>query len=483
MHLDFFNSAMNSARSRAKSEPEIHRLNAAESRPVSSYEYRQKDAQVDDFSPLVVQTLAIALGVDLNSHASCDWIVRDCLIKLKEEGWMCSVICHGNVNELLVVNTVTAEKRSTHEIIEIHREFTERILFEQKMLETKRLDPLYRVKELVYNQLMGIKDSRQMTSPRLVEAILSLLKINVLHEFFLAKVLRQELDGAYFEMVDAGGPNKVSVETCIDLHKVLGAIANERLRYLRQISESHLLFCVECRHSLADGICASCGDCFCGPCHSRLHSKGTRLDHLFVFVEQAICSECRSKSADLRCTDCQDMFCKDCFKSVHARGKHTKHCIRLPFSTICFDCAVQEASVICFECEDIACLPCALRIHRGGARVFHQLYGLRKAGYRKKLFACNADAVLMIIDQFINTSVEHASPWELFYDERTEPFWYNFFTREVIKTSMSAIFKQPDMHADQARELRTITEIRAKQRATFDVPEAIGIKFQPVRDC
>ena len=468
---------MNSARSRANSEPEIHRLVPVESRPSSSYEFRKPDEEKELPSPIVIQALSEHLGISLDSSMNSQWIVRDCLLRLKEEGWTCAIVTHGTLQELMFHHVASAEKRSTHEIVELHRELASRIAHEYEQLVAKRRDPRYQIREHVYQQLVCQKDSRQVSSPSLIETVLSLLKVNVLNEYYLAQVVKEELDAAYFRMQDIGGPNAVTIDTCFDLNQLVTKLALERVQYVKRLSDSRLLFCVQCHHALADGICGSCGDCLCAPCHTSLHSHGNRLDHLFVFIEQVVCSECESRAADVRCTDCADMFCRSCFTATHQKGKRTKHCVRLPTSVFCFHCNFHEANVICLDCRDILCVRCSCRSHRGGARRNHDLFGIRKAAYLRKLFAGNVEPVMSIIDQYLTTAITQRSPWSLFYDERMEPYWYNFYSRQIRRTSMKDLRNQPEDDKVQDREMRELTDARAQQRAIFTVPPQIKVTF------
>ena len=110
----------------------------------------------------------------------------------------------------------------------------------------------------------------------------------------------------------------------------------ERIKFLKQISPSGLLYCVESDGAvLADVMCTVTGDCLSNTACVATHATGRRQDFPVVFIEQTVCSECECKAAVFFCEDCHDLFCYDCFKATHKAGKRKKHCVRLAMPTWC----------------------------------------------------------------------------------------------------------------------------------------------------
>merc|ERR1712232_1485044 len=134
-------------------------------RPSSSYEPRPKVKEQISFSPDVVAAMEEKLGLDVNQHPDFRWVIRDCLIALRDEGWACNV----TGEDLEYVYMHTQEARSYHPIVEAHRKLAERLLHVSAELKMKRLDPFYRVKHIVYLAILGEKDCRLVTNPKTLE--------------------------------------------------------------------------------------------------------------------------------------------------------------------------------------------------------------------------------------------------------------------------------------------------------------------------
>lgn len=292
----------------------------------------------------------------------------------------------------------------------------------------KKQDPFFRVRQAVFEAIMGERDVRGVSSPQLIEEIMQCLRIEVQDEPYLIRRVKNTLEDAYFRM-KANGSHQITPDNVVDVQSLIVHLELDRVKFLQKISPSGLLYCIECETALADVACD--GDCFCNNCFVATHSTGHRMDQPAVFIEQCVCSECEQVSALIRCQECVDLFCFECFKNTHKLGKRTKHCVTLPYTTFCSECDDREAVYICLETEDILCAGCANNMMRG-ARQNHTLYGIRKAAYSKKLFADNIDRVMMIMQKIRDNSLP-LSPWFVFYDEARAPYWYFFIKRLLSK--------------------------------------------------
>ena len=469
---------MNSSRSRAQTEPDGY-LNADyPERPASSYDL-SRDNQVDYVEPAseCVEALANVLGLSLENanDQHLTWLIRDCLTSLGENGWICSVVTRGHTHDVIFKHQISGEKRSDHEIVSTYRALSERIRFEQGRLEARRSSPVYRIKELVIDRLRRVKHPREMSAPGAIENILGILGIDMFSECYLARIVREELDASYFAMSRAGGPEYLIVDDCFSVDQLETRIGIERMRIMKQCSSSRLLFCVNCRNNMADGACATCGDCLCATCHGTLHSSGNRKNHLFVFLDQTVCSECSNRGADIRCSDCSDLFCRGCFGATHARGKHLKHCIQLAVPVFCLNCEISEAAVICLDCFDALCSSCASSLHRNGSRKSHMLYGIRSFAFPTKLFSCNIDSVMKVMDKVLVPP--QRSPWLLFFDPQTGPYWYNFLTRQHVQRTMEDMGEKPADDTALLQKSEAAALERAMQRASFEIPNNFHLKL------
>merc|ERR1719313_2974193 len=339
--------------------------------------------------------MAKKLGLDGHEHADFRWVIRDCLLALRDDGWN----VHLREGDLEYVHNSTEETRSFHEITDLHRQLCERLLLTDMELKSKRRDRTYQIKHLVFLAIMGEKDVRGVTTPKLIHEIVDLLEISIQDEPYLLHRVKTSVEDAYFRMKEVG-QHKIQVENCIDVEALICKLELDRAAFMKKVSPSGLLYCVECSTSLGDVISAGCHDVFCNSCAVATHSTGHRQDHQMIFLEQTMCSECEQRAALVRCQDCVELFCYDCFKACHARVK------------------------------------------RQGARQNHQLFGLRKAAYSKKLFAENLDRLMQIIQQNIDLSFP-LSPWFIFYDSAYAPYWYNFASRYQERANPNDLVNPP----------------------------------------
>merc|ERR1740138_921736 len=267
------------------------------------------------------------------------------------------------------------------------------------------------------------------------------LDVNPQDEPYLIERIKVSVEDCYFRMNKVGAAN-ITIDNCIDVESLVVNLELDRVGFMKKISPSGLLYCVECQTALGDVISAGCHDVLCNACAVETHSSGNRQDHPMVFIEQSVCAECCSKAALVRCQDCVELFCYDCFKQSHAKGKRQRHCVGLPSRTFCFECDQREASYICVECEDALCSKCSGNIHRAGARQNHTLFGLRKAAYNKKLFADNLDRLMGILQRNVKRSY-NLSPWFIFYDQALAPSWYNFQSHYLVRADPNNLTDPP----------------------------------------
>lgn len=480
---------------RTYSDPDLPQLLPLPVRPSSSYEPRPKVKERAQFSEEVVEDMAAKLGIDIEEHPDFRWVVRDCLLALRDEGWTCKV----RDKDLEYVYVHTQESRSYHPIAEAHRKLAERLLSVQQELKLKHLSNFYRVRHLVYLAIMGEKDVRRATTPHLLEEIMKNLDVNAQDEPYLIQRIKTTVEDSYFRM-KKGGPHNLTIENAIDVDSLAVNLELDRVGFMKKISPSGLLYCVECQTSLGDVVSAGCHDVLCNTCAVETHSTGNRQDVQMVFIEQSVCAECTSKAALVRCQDCAELFCYDCFKLTHARGKRQRHCVGLPQRTFCFECDAREASYICVECEDALCSRCSSNIHRTGARQNHTLFGLRKAAYNKKLFADNLDRLMGILQRNVERSY-NLSPWFIFYDQALSPSWYNFTTHKLARADPNNLTDPPGTGEEDGEEesatadqqilkglpgstiLRETHAARlTAQGACFDVPPPMHVSYHsPIR--
>eukprot|EP00927_Polykrikos_kofoidii_P076780 TRINITY_DN73806_c0_g1_i1.p1 TRINITY_DN73806_c0_g1~~TRINITY_DN73806_c0_g1_i1.p1 ORF type:complete len:517 (+),score=104.44 TRINITY_DN73806_c0_g1_i1:76-1551(+) len=476
---------------RTYSDPDLPQLLPLPVRPHSSYDSRPKVKEQSQFSREEVEAMAYKLRLDVEEHSDFRWIIRDCLLALRDEGWKCKVIG----SDIEYEYTYTEETRSYHPIVEAHQKMAERLLAVQQELKMKKLDPRYRVKHRVYLAIMGEQDVRRVCTPTLIEEVMTDLDVNPLDEVYLVPRIKVSIEDSYFRMKKFGGET-ITIDNCIDVESLIVNLELDRVGFMTKISPSGLLYCVECQTALGDVISAGCHDVLCNACAVETHSTGNRQDAPMVFIEQSVCAECGSKASLVRCQDCVDLFCYDCFKQTHARGKRQNHCVSLPQRTFCFECDAREASYICTSCEDALCTRCSARIHRSGARQNHTLFGLRKAAYNKKLFAGNLDRLIGILQRNIERSYS-LSPWFIFYDEALSPSWYNFQNRHLVRADPNDLMNPPvekvedagddapeDAEEQMLRGLPGSTRLQdthaakfTAKGACFDVPPTVTVKF------
>jgi hypothetical protein len=504
---------------RTYSDPDLPQLLQLPVRPSSSYEPRPKAKEYPSFDPIVVEAMARKLGLeDLDEQSEFQWVVRDCLLSLRDENWACRVVDGGPGAEPdleYVYKYGNEDSRSFHHVVEAHRRLAESLRHVTMDLKMKRLNPHYRVKHLVYLAIMGCappdKDVRGVTYPQLIEEVMENLDVKPQDEPYLIHRIKVTIEDSYFRMKKQG-PHLITIDNAIDVDSLCVNLELDRVGFMKKVSPTGLLYCVECQTALADVASTSCHDVFCNKCAVETHSTGHRQDSQMVFIEQTVCSECECKDAVVRCQDCVDLFCKECFAKTHARGKRKRHCVGLPQRTFCFECDEREASYICIQTEEVLCTRCSAKMHRSGARQNHTLFGLRKAAYNKRLFADNMDQLHAVLQKHVQRSYS-LSPWFIFYDtaDPPAPYWYNFITRTWKHAQPHDLVNPPlDDLSKEYREMCTLencpehnerlaalsaddqllrglpgsTNLQgthaahfASQSACFDVPPPIHVKF------
>lgn len=429
--------------------------------------------------------------MDIEEHDDFQWVIRDCLLALREEGWDSKIID----DELKFVSRYNEDVKPRHPIMEAHRLLAEGLTHIKTDLKLKRLDPAYRVKHLVYLAIMGEKDVRGVTNPKLIEELMENLDVNPQDEPYLIQRLKVTVEDCYFRMKKQGA-HLINIQNAIDVDSLMVYLELDRVGFMKKVAPTGLLYCVECQTALADVISSGCHDVFCNKCAVETHSSGNRQDAQMVFIEQAVCSECECKAAKVRCQDCVDLFCEECFQNTHARGKRQRHCVSLPQRAFCFECDEREASYICIQTREVLCTRCSARLHRSGARQNHTLFGLRKAAYNKRLFADNLVRLMEIMQKHVERSYS-LSPWFVFYDTAMAPYWYNFQTHEQVKANIHDLVNPP-LGEEQEEESTDVQYVRqefkgkegyamlqdthaarfAAQSTCFDVPPPIHVQFQ-----
>jgi len=319
------------------------------------------------------------------------------------------------------------------------------------------------------------------------------LDVSPSDEPYLIRRVKTTVEDAYFRY-KRSGKFLTTIENCIDVETVVVNLELDRVGFMRKISPSGLLYCVECQTALGDVISAGCHDVLCNQCAVETHSTGNRQDSALVFIEQSVCAECTNKAALVRCQDCVELFCYECFRSTHSKGKRKRHCVGLPQRTFCFECDQREASYICVECEDALCSRCSAQIHRTGARQNHTLFGLRKAAYSKRLFADNLDRLMGILQRNVERAYD-LSPWFVFYNQAKAPSWYNFTTYQMVTADPNNLSSPPVEAPEDGTIPKSVDEQVLRglpgstilkdthvaqltaQGACFDVPPPLHVKF------
>merc|ERR1719188_116549 len=270
---------------------------------------------------------------------------------------------------------------------------------------------------------------------------MDLMDVSPQDEPYLVSRIKVTIEDAYFRMREIGMSN-LTIDGCIDVESLMVNLELDGVGFMKKISPTGLLYCVETNTALADVISTGSHDVFSSVAAVETHSTGKRQDVPLVFFEQSVCAECEARAADVRCQDCVDSFCYDCFKTTHARGKRQRHCVGLPQRTFCAEFPECEASYVCFETEEVLSVKAVARMRRSPARQNFTLFGLRKVAYSKKLFADNLDRLMGIMQNHIERAYP-LSPWFIFYDKAGAPYWYNFHTKTQVRADPNNLVNPP----------------------------------------
>lgn len=477
---------------RTYSDPDLPELLPLPVRPASSYEPRPRVKEHPQFTHDAVEAMGTKLGLDVEEHPQFRWLIRDCLLALRDENYLVRV----RGQDVEYVYKYSEKARANHPIVTAHQKLAETLLSVEENLKMKRLDPHYRVKHLVYLAIMGEKDVRGVCNEGLIEEVMELLDVNALDEPYLVPRIKVSIEDAYFRTQETGASN-VTIDTSIDVDTLIVNLELDRVGFLKKISPSGLLYCVETQTQLGDVISTGSHDVFCYSAAVETHSTGRRQDMHLVFFEQVVCAECEVKAADVRDQDDQENYCYDCFKATHMRGKRKRHCVGLPYRTFCAQFPECEASYICMETSEVLSSNAVTRMRKSAARQNFTLYGLRKAAYSKKLLADNLDRLMSILQKHIDQHYP-LNPWFVFYKQTENgfsPYWYNFQTHEKIIADPNDLLNPPKANEDNENDevvgdnaclsnapgAGNIRDTHAAKYASrgviFDVPPPVHVKF------
>ncbi len=185
--------------------------------------------ETTQFEPEILQAMATALGLNLEEQSEFHWVSRDCLLALRQEGWMC--VINEDTGDLTFVNVSTEECRSTHPTVAIHRSLAERLTQQSKELQAKRKDRHYLIKEVVFKCCIGTNDVRKVTSPRIIEYLLELLSIDVHSEVYLIRLVKVAVEDAYFQMKKEGAFH-LTADNIIDVNKLIVQLELQRFQII-----------------------------------------------------------------------------------------------------------------------------------------------------------------------------------------------------------------------------------------------------------
>lgn len=315
-----------SKHARSSSDPELPQLLALPVRPHSSYKLSVPTLPDPKLDQKIVKCMTVALGLNLPKDEDLKWVVRDAILALEQEH-ITPVVSKNGQDVRFKHGGEQGETKSFHPVVESYRKLVANLQSEKVNREGKEGDQFYKVQKVVFDAVKGCMDVRKCCNPALIEAVMEALAINPKDEPFLIRRIKNAIEDVYFAQ-KKNGFEGLTPETSINVQNLIVHLELDRIKFLKNIAPSGLLYCVECESGcLADVACASCHDVFCNACMLETHSTGHRLDHPAVFLEQCVCSECECRAAIIRCADCVDLFCYACFKVTHERGKRVKHCV------------------------------------------------------------------------------------------------------------------------------------------------------------
>jgi len=205
-------------------------------------------------------------------------------------------------------------------------------------------------------------------TPKIVEKLYTLLKVDPKEEFYIVRAIKQTLE-AYVEkrfnlahlLDDLKGPVQFLRHV---KHKQV------KVDVIKQPTE--VVMCVECDEKSAVLKCEQCKDFFCQDCFNAMHMTGKRRGHITCDVEQLVCAACDREVATCQCVQCGLFYCDQCFNSTHAaRPELHNHLKRVINGLVCLECEHYNATVLCEDCVDLFCTECFIKLHQRGRRRQH----------------------------------------------------------------------------------------------------------------
>lgn len=464
----FIRQRRNSAGDNNHVIPTVHR-------PVSAHEIRAAFPYNIVYPITAINAMFRMLRLDPIIHKSMEWIVKDCLQTLEKEGWLLRF----EGQETFLYDEYSQEVKDTVPTLEHYREFALKLVEVHAENAKKRGDAYHKLQDIIYSAIMQANDVNQVLSPEVLDSILRLLDVDSFTEPYLIPRIRQSIEELWIHHSSTNQESNPYVgpsgREFLDVDNLLTQLAEDRIQFLRRISPTGVLICVECESNLVDVSCLTCKDCMCNTCFSQTHATGARALHPALLVEQIVCSECEGIAATVRCRACVDCFCTACFAAVHQKGKRLKHGVSLTEHLVCTECSSSTATILCKECNDVFCLSCFQTVHRAGGRQAHEPIALSSTIAAQKLLAGNMDVLIQTYEKSLKSQFI-LTPWYKFYDHLSKPYWYNFHTKETIFSSTLPSEKWTQEMSDL---LVARCAQNAAQGAVFVVaPSSLAIKKQ-----
>lgn len=274
-----------------------------------------------------------------------------------------------------------------------------------------------------------------VATPKIIEALCSILEIDTTREFFLFRVVKKTLE-AYVE-------KKFELRGMIDDLKAPLPFLREIRKKQNQVDvikkPTQIIKCQECEEQAAVVKCEQCKDYFCQECFNKTHATGKRRAHVTSDVEQLVCAAYQDRVATCQCVQCGLFYSDEGFMYVHAfdaeRQDLRNHLRRVINGLVCLECEHYNASVLCEDCVDLFCTECFIKLHRRGKRRQHIHLTIDNTGQIFRGGTLVPPEEAQVLTDKARSTVE-TGPWVPFRDDENNIVWYHLIDKgEPVETA------------------------------------------------
>jgi hypothetical protein len=371
--------------------------------------------------------VAQKLGIDVVNEPQYLWIAEEAARDAVEIYWKEYINENG---EVMYYNEQTKKLQKVHPTIDKYMQYYHKTkAFTKHVTQPKEaVDPVSaKLGAVVADIQTRANRGLPPSTPENLEQLCTLLKVNTLEEFYIARSVKTTLE-AYLEK----GFNLATLLD--DLEKPMRWLRTVQHRQVKADviqQATQIIMCVECEDRSA--VIKDCvwGDYFCQDCFNATHATGKRRGHITEDIEQLVCAVCDREPATSMCVQDGLFYCDQCFvSSKAARPELHNHLKRVINGLVCLECEHYNATVLCEDCVDLFCTECFIKLHQRGRRRQHVHLTIDNTGqvYRGGFLVPPEERESLIK---MARATKQDDPEIAFKDDNFRTYLYNLKTKQI----------------------------------------------------